>query len=51
MINKATKDKIQALHLHYLKLAKDNESVLKEVTLAEIPEMVYNLNAIENESC
>ena len=48
MINKTTKDKIQALHLHYLKLAKDNESVLKEITLAEIPEMVYNSNAIEN---
>jgi hypothetical protein len=31
-----------------LKLAKDNESVLKEITLAEIPEMVYNSNAIEN---
>jgi Fic family protein len=48
MINKTTKDKIQALHIHYLNLAKDNESVLKEITLAEIPEMVYNSNAIEN---
>ena len=48
MINKTTKDKIQALHLQYLSLAKDNESVLKEITLAEIPEMVYNSNAIEN---
>lgn len=48
MINKTTKDKIQALHLHYLNLAKGNESVLKEITLAELPEMVYNSNAIEN---
>jgi Fic family protein len=48
MINKTTKDKIQALHLHYLNLAKGNESVLKEITHAELPEMVYNSNAIEN---
>jgi Fic family protein len=48
MINKTTKDKIQALHLQYLNLSKGNESVLTEITLAEIPEMVYNSNAIEN---
>jgi Fic family protein len=48
MINQTTKDKIQLLHLQYLNLAKGNESVLKEITLAEIPEMVYNSNAIEN---
>ena len=48
MINQTTKDKIQALHLQYLNLAKGNESVLKEITLAEIPELVYNSNAIEN---
>jgi Fic family protein len=48
MINQTTKDKIQALHRQYLNLAKGNESVLKEITLAEIPEMVYNSNAIEN---
>ena len=48
MINKTTKDKIQALHIQYLNLAKGNESVLTEITLAEIPEMVYNSNAIEN---
>ena len=48
MINKTTKDKIQTLYLHYLNLAKGNESVLKEITLAELPEMVYNSNAIEN---
>jgi Fic family protein len=48
MINQTTKDKIQALHLQYLNLAKGNESVLKQITLAEIPELVYNSNAIEN---
>lgn len=48
MINQTTKDKIQLLHRQYLNLAKGNELVLKEITLAEIPEMVYNSNAIEN---
>ncbi len=48
MINQTTKHKIEALHLQYLNLAKGNESVLKEITLAEIPELVYNSNAIEN---
>jgi len=48
MINQTTKDKLQILHRQYLNLAKGNESVLKEITLAEIPELVYNSNAIEN---
>lgn len=48
MINQTTKDKIQALHFQYLNLAKGNESVLKEITFAGIPELVYNSNAIEN---
>ncbi len=48
MINQTTKDKIEALHQQYLNLAKGNEQFLKEITLAEIPEMVYNSNAIEN---
>lgn len=48
MINQTTKDKIQALHQHYSCLAKGNASILKEITLAEIPELVYNSNAIEN---
>jgi Fic family protein len=50
MINQTTKDKIQDLHRQYLNLSAGNESVLKEITLAEIPEMVYNSNAIENSS-
>ena len=48
MINQTTKDKIAALHQQYLNLAMDNEPLLKEIALAEIPEMVYNSNAIEN---
>jgi len=48
MINQTTKDRIDELHKQYLYLAKGNETVLKEITLAEIPEMVYNSNAIEN---
>ena len=48
MINQTTKDKIDALHQQYINLAKENQATLKEITLAEIPEMVYNSNAIEN---
>jgi hypothetical protein len=48
MINQTTKEKIQLLHRQYLDLVMGNESVLKEITLAEIPEMVYNSNAINN---
>ncbi len=48
MINQITKDKVEALHQQYFHLAKGNESLLKEIALAEIPEMVYNSNAIEN---
>ncbi|NBU47587.1 MAG: Fic family protein [Flavobacteriales bacterium] len=48
MINQTTKDKIEKLHQYYMQLAKSNGAVLKEITLAEIPEMVYNSNAIEN---
>ena len=48
MINQTTIDKIEALHQRYVSLAKGNELLLKEIALAEIPEMVYNSNAIEN---
>ena len=40
MINQTTKDKIAALHQQYLNLAMDNEPLLKEIALAEIPEMI-----------
>lgn len=48
MINQTTKDKIEALFQQYQQLAKEHEAILKEITLAEIPELVYNSNAIEN---
>ncbi len=48
MINQTIKDKIEALQNRYKALAKNNEALLKEISLAEIPEMVYNSNAIEN---
>jgi Fic family protein len=48
MINQTTKDKIEALFQQYKVLEKEHEAILKEITLAEIPELVYNSNAIEN---
>lgn len=48
MINQTTKDKIVGLQKQFTSLAKGNETLLKEIALAEIPEMVYNSNAIEN---
>jgi Fic family protein len=48
MINQTTKDKIEALRIQYIKWIKGNEALLKEIALAEIPEMVYHSNAIEN---
>lgn len=48
MINQTTKDRIESLCNQYINLAKGNEIFLKEIALAEIPEMVYNSNAIEN---
>jgi Fic family protein len=48
VINQTTKDKIDSLQKQYASLVKGNDSLLKEIALAEIPEMVYNSNAIEN---
>jgi Fic family protein len=48
MINQTTKKKLESLQKQYTSLAKGNETLLKEIALAEIPEMVYNSNAIEN---
>lgn len=48
MIYQATKDKIEHLRSQYLALSKGNEQALREIALAEIPEMVYQSNAIEN---
>jgi Fic family protein len=48
LINQTTKDKIAALHKQHLKLFKGKATLLNEIAIAEIPEMVYNSNAIEN---
>lgn len=48
MINQVTKDKIDKLSKEYRKLAAENEQAIAEISLAELPEMVYNSNAIEN---
>ncbi|MBO7561124.1 Fic family protein [Candidatus Saccharibacteria bacterium] len=48
MINQVTKDRIAELSEIYFSLAKHNRSLMNELTLAELPEMVYNSNAIEN---
>lgn len=48
MINQITKDRIATLSEQFKKLAKRNPDATNEVAIAEIPEMVYNSNAIEN---
>ncbi len=48
MINQVTKDRINSLAEEYRKLAAQQKEVIKELTLSELPEMVYNSNAIEN---
>ena len=48
MINQRTKDRIESLATHYKKLISSNTKAINEIAIAEIPEMVYNSNAIEN---
>lgn len=48
MIYQTTKDKIASLMSQYKQLSKANKKALNEIAIAEIPEMVYNSNAIEN---
>ena len=48
MINQVTKDKIAILVAEYDKLFSIQREALQEISLAEIPEMVYNSYAIEN---
>jgi len=43
-----TKDRIESLRKQFAALSKGNKKLLEEITIAEIPEMVYNSNAIEN---
>ncbi len=48
MINQITKNRIAKLTDHYKKLAIGKTQAIREIAIAEIPEMVYNSNAIEN---
>lgn len=48
MINQTTKDKIESLASQYRLLVRKNKDALHEIAVAEVPEMVYNSNAIEN---
>ena len=48
MVNQVTKDKIANLMLTYDELLRTHRDALYEISIAEIPEMVYNSNAIEN---
>ena len=48
MINQTTKDRIERLWKAYAELSAGKEYVLHDIAIAEIPEMVYNSNAIEN---
>ena len=48
MINQITRDRIDSLAAEYRKLAAKNKKAIRELTISELPEMVYNSNAIEN---
>lgn len=48
MINLITKNRITTLSEQYKKMSKAKPEAIREIALAEIPEMVYNSNAIEN---
>jgi len=48
MINQTTKGRITTLAEQYKQLLKAKPEAVREVAIAEIPEMVYNSNAIEN---
>jgi len=48
MINQVTKNRIASLSKEYEQLLKAKPEAIHELAIAEIPEMVYNSNAIEN---
>lgn len=48
MINQVTRDRINGLSEEYRKLSIKYKEAIKELTISELPEMVYNSNAIEN---
>lgn len=47
-INNDIKSRIENLFSFYKKLEKRNKKALQEINISEVPEMVYNSNAIEN---
>jgi Fic family protein len=47
-MNQVTKERIAKLSAQYRKLLRHNPQAIFEIAMAEIPEMVYNSNAIEN---
>lgn len=48
MINQITKDKIALLASTYRAVSRGQQTALREIALAEVSEIVYNSNAIEN---
>ena len=48
VLNRTTKLKLDKLQKLYAKLSKGRAKILLEISMAEIPESVYNSNAIEN---
>ena len=48
MINAVTKNRISSLKKQYQLLFEKSPGAVREITMAELPEMVYNSNAIEN---
>lgn len=48
MINQVTRNRIEELREGYLKLVAKNNQAIHDIAITEIPEMVYNSNAIEN---
>jgi len=48
MINQITKDKINVLAKRYKELTSKKAAAIHDIAITEIPEMVYNSNAIEN---
>ena len=47
-VNNDIKSRIDKLFSFYKNLEKKNKKALQEINISEVPEMVYNSNAIEN---
>jgi GNAT superfamily N-acetyltransferase len=50
MMTQAKKENIQALKFEYEQLRSKHDGLLKIIAESELPEMVYNSNAVENSS-